>query len=69
MSTPPTVDWAEAGRWAGRVTPAGPTPTPSEAKAYVASLRRAARRSRALALEASGLATALALPGAVTEPA
>lgn len=69
MSAQPTVDWAAAGRWAGRVTPAGATPAAGEAAEYVQSLRRAARRSRALALEASGLATALARPGAGTEPA
>ncbi len=69
MSPQPTVDWTGAGRWAGRLAPAGPTPSRAEAEAVVLSLRRAAHRARRLALDASGLASALELPGAVAEPA
>lgn len=69
MSAQPTVSWAGAGRLAGRLVPAGPTPSRPDAEALVASLRGAADRARGLALDASGLAGALERPGAVTEPA
>lgn len=65
----PTVDWAAAGRWAGAAVPAGPTPSHQEVADVVAELRAAAGRARELALDASGLADALARPGAVTQPA
>lgn len=69
MSAQPSVDWETAGVWAGQLTPAGPTPSRTEATDLVADLRQAAHRARDLALEASGLADALAAPGAIREPA
>jgi coenzyme F420 biosynthesis associated uncharacterized protein len=51
----PSVDWDAAGRWAGRVSPAGPTPFRAEAARVVSDLRDAAERARPLALDASGL--------------
>src|SRR5665647_1842958 len=69
MSAQPSVDWESAGVWAGQLTPAGPTPSRTEATDLVADLRQAAHRARDLALEASGLADALAAPGAIREPA
>src|SRR5665647_3399981 len=56
MSAQPSVDWETAGVWAGQLTPAGPTPSRTEATDLVADLRQAAHRARDLALEASGLA-------------
>jgi len=69
MSAQPSVDWETAGVWAGQLTPAGSTPSRTEATELVADLRQAAHQARDLALEASGLADALAAPGAVREPA
>src|SRR5665647_2855733 len=69
MSAQPSVDWGTAGVWAGQLTPAGPTPSRTEATDLVADLRQAAHRARELAIEASGLADALAAPGAIREPA
>src|SRR5665647_3494565 len=65
MSAQPSVDWETAGVWAGQLTPAGSTPSRTEATELVADLRQAAHQARDLALEASGLADALAAPGAV----
>jgi coenzyme F420 biosynthesis associated uncharacterized protein len=56
-------DWDTAGRWAGRLAPAGPTTSRAEASALVAGLRDAAERARPLALRASGLAGALDASG------
>src|SRR5665647_1766789 len=69
MSAQPSVDWETAGVWAGQLTPAGPTPSRTEATDLVEGLRQAAHRVRDLAIEASGLADALATPGAIREPA
>src|SRR5665647_2837649 len=63
MSAQPSVDWETAGVWAGQLTPAGSTPSRTEATELVADLRQAAHQARDLALEASGLADALAAPG------
>jgi coenzyme F420 biosynthesis associated uncharacterized protein len=59
----PPVDWAAAGRWAGRLAPSGPAPSRAAAVALVAGLRSAAERARPLALRASGLAGALDAAG------
>src|SRR5665647_1739561 len=63
MSAQPSVDWETAGVWAGQLTPAGSTPSRTEATELVADLRQAAHQARDLALEASGLADALGTTG------
>ena len=59
----PPVDWAAAGRWAGRIAPPGPAPSRAEARALVSGLRSAAETARPLAIRASGLAGALDAAG------
>ena len=59
----PPVDWAAAGRWAGRIAPPGPAPSRAEARALVSGLRSAAETARPLAMRASGLAGALDAAG------
>lgn len=65
----PTVDWAAAGRRAGRLVPAGAAPSADEAAELVATLRSSAGRARELARRASRLDRALEASGASDEAA
>jgi coenzyme F420 biosynthesis associated uncharacterized protein len=71
-STPSTaldLDWATAGRWAGRLAPPGPTASRAELQHLVADLRDAAHRARPLAVRASRLGGPLAAAGATDQEA
>lgn len=60
---PLAIDWDRAGRWAGRLTPPGPTGTRDDLARLVDALRTAAHDARPLAVRASGLAGPLERSG------